>query len=173
MVGFRLGDVGAPARRVVLGLVQRLLRGSIAARQIRGAGELLLCICEARFRLGDLGRQRGGLLRADAGIDVVAVGLRGGKGRARLDDCRAQLERRKFGDHVTGMDAVALVDLDGRELAADLGRNADFGCAHDADDRRRRSRTPEKISADARRNQEDAERDDACGPAASHAPASA
>jgi hypothetical protein len=33
VIGFRLGDVDARRRRVVLGLVERLLRGSAAARQ--------------------------------------------------------------------------------------------------------------------------------------------
>jgi hypothetical protein len=40
MVGFRLGDVGLCARNVVHGLIERLLRGGIAAREVRRAIEL-------------------------------------------------------------------------------------------------------------------------------------
>ena len=73
---------------------------------------------------------------------------RGGERRARLRHRRGQLERRQLGDDVAGADAVALLDLDGRELAADLGRDADLGRAHDADDRRRRLGAPQQIPAE-------------------------
>ena len=105
MIGLRLGDVGACARHVVLRLVECLLRGGVAARQVGGAGELLLGIVQARFRLGDLGGQRGDLLRAHPGIDVVAVGGRRGQRRARLPDRCGQLDRRQLGDDITGADA--------------------------------------------------------------------
>ena len=150
------------ARHVVFGLIERLLRGDVAARQVGGAGELRLRIVQPRFRLGDLGRQRGDLLRAHAGIDVVAVGGRGGKRRARLRHRRGQLERGQLGDDVAGAHAGALLDLDGGELAADLGRHADLGRAHDADDGRGRLRAPQQISAGACRDEQQAERDDAC-----------
>ena len=42
MVGFRFGDVGLRGRHVVGGLIERLLRGGVAARQRGGAAELLL-----------------------------------------------------------------------------------------------------------------------------------
>ena len=149
------------------------MRGSIAAREVGGAGELSLRIVQFRFRLGDLCREPGDLLRAHAGIHVVAVRCGGGQGCTRLHHRRGQLEGGQLGDDVAGTHAGAFLDLDGRELTADLGRDADFGRAHEADDRRRRPWAPQEISADARRDQDHAERDDACGPAASHAPASA
>ena len=93
VVGFCLGNVGPRARRVVLRLVERLLRGVISARQSVGAAELLLRVFQPRFRLGDLGLKRSDLLRAHAGIDVVAVGSRRGQRRARLTDRRCQLDR--------------------------------------------------------------------------------
>ena len=93
VVGFRLGDVGPCARHVVLRLVERLLRGGLAARQGVGTAELLLGVFQPRFRLGDLGLKRSDLLRAHAGIDVVAVGSRRGQRRARLPDRRGQLDR--------------------------------------------------------------------------------
>ena len=111
MVGLRLGDVGACARHVVLRLIERLLRGGLAARQVGGAAELLLRVFQPRFRLGDLGRQRGDLLRAHAGIDVIAVGGRGGQRRARLPDRRGQLDRRQLGHDVAGPDASPLCTL--------------------------------------------------------------
>ena len=42
MVGFGFGDVGARGRHVVLGLVERLLRGDVVARQVSDADELRL-----------------------------------------------------------------------------------------------------------------------------------
>jgi hypothetical protein len=171
VVGLRLGDVGARARRVVLGLVQRLLRSSIAARQIRGAVELLLCILQSRFRLRDRSRQCIDLLGAHAGVDVVAVGLRGIKGRARLYHCRAQLERGKFGDHVTGADAISLVDFDRRELATDFGRYADLGPAHEADNGRGLAARPQHVCARPRGDENETKRNNPSA-AASHACAS-
>jgi hypothetical protein len=172
MVGFRLGDVGARGRDVVLGLIEALLRSDIGARQVGSAVELRLRIGQLRFRLGDRGREHGDLLRAYAGIDVVAVRLCGSEGRARLRDRRRQLERRQLGDDVAGSHVVALLHLDARELAADLGRDAHLGRAHDADDGVR-FRAPEDVSAGARRRNCEAEHDDACEPAASHAGVSA
>ena len=93
-----------------------------------------MCIGEPRFCLVDLGRKRGDLLVADAGIDVVAGGGGGGEGGACLRHRCGQLQRRELGDDVAGMDAVALLDLDGGELTADLGCDADLGRAHDPDD---------------------------------------
>ena len=71
--------------------------------------ELRLRIFQPRFRLGDLGRERGDLLGAHAGIDVVAVGGRGGERRARLRHRRGQLERGQLGDDVAGAHARALL----------------------------------------------------------------
>src|SRR5262249_61945426 len=44
MVGLGLGDVGARARDVVRGLIDRLLRGGVAAREVGETIELRLCI---------------------------------------------------------------------------------------------------------------------------------
>ena len=93
MVCFRVGDVGARARHVVLGLVERLLRGEIVARESAHARQLRLCIVEPRFRFRDLGRERGHLLGTNAGIDIIARGFRGGELRARLPNRRGQLDR--------------------------------------------------------------------------------
>jgi hypothetical protein len=57
MVGLRLRDVGVRRCSVVRRLVERLLCGGIATRQVGGAGELLLRIFQPRFCLGDLGRE--------------------------------------------------------------------------------------------------------------------
>src|SRR5262249_23284368 len=137
MVCFRLGDVGARVRYVVLSLVERLLRGEIAARERAHAGQLRLRMVEPRFRFRNLGLERGYLLGANAGIDVVARGFRGGELRARLPDRSGQLDRGQLGDDVAYAHARAGLDLDGGELAADLGRDADLGRAYDAHDRRR------------------------------------
>jgi hypothetical protein len=66
-----------------------------------------------------------------------------------------------------------LFDLDRGELSANLGRDADLGCAHDADDPRRRLAAREKISAGARGDEDEADGDDASEPVASHARTSA
>ena len=144
MIGLRLGDIGTRARHVVLGLIEGLLRGDVAAREVGGAIELRLRIVQPRFRLRDLGRKPGNLLRAHARIDMLAVGGRGGKGRPRLRHRRAQLERGQLGDDLAGAHLRAFLHLDGRELAAYFGRDADLGRAHDADDRRRLLMAPEK-----------------------------
>ena len=92
VVGFCLGDVGPCARRVVLRLIERLLRGGLAARQRVGTAELLLRVFKPRFCLGDFGLKRSDLLSAHTGIDVIAVGGRGAQRRARLPDRRGQLD---------------------------------------------------------------------------------
>jgi len=96
VVGLCLGDVGTCTCRVVLRLVERLLRGGLAVRQGVGAVELLLRVFQPRFCLCDFGCQRSDLLRPHAGMDVVAVG------------------------DITGPDAISLPHLDRRELTADL-----------------------------------------------------
>ena len=136
-----------------------------------GAAELLLRILQPRFRLRDLGRELGDLLRAHSGIDVVTISGRRGQRRARLRDRRGQLDCRQLGEHIAGADAIALANLDGCELAADLGRDADLGRAHDPDDRRGWFGAPEEVCIDADHGEDDAERDEACGPAVSHVPA--
>ena len=104
---------------------------------------------------------------------MVAVGGGGGKGRARLRHRRGQLERGQLGDDVAGTHAGTFLDVDGGKLAADLGRHADLGRAHDADDGCGLCGAPQHVSDRARRDEHQAERDDPCGPAASHAGASA
>jgi hypothetical protein len=84
MVGLRFRDVGPRGRHVVGGLVERLLRGDVAAGQGGHTDKLRFHIGQLRFRLGDLGRKRGNLLGAHARIDVVAGGGRGLKGGTRL-----------------------------------------------------------------------------------------
>ena len=91
MVGLRLGNVGGRARDVVLGLIECLLRGRVGAREVGGTIELRLCIGEPGFCLGDLGRERGDLFIAHAGIDMVARCGRGGKFSPRLRHRRGQL----------------------------------------------------------------------------------
>ena len=103
--------VSACARRIVLGLVESLLRGNILACESGRSAQLQFRVCQPRFRLGDFGGERGDLLRAHTGIDVVAVGGGGGKGRARLPHRRGQLERRQLGDDLAGTDAGAFRTL--------------------------------------------------------------
>src|SRR5262249_58841591 len=55
VVGLRLGDVGARARDVVRGLIDRLLRGGVAAGEVGGTVELRLGIGAPRFCPVDLG----------------------------------------------------------------------------------------------------------------------
>jgi hypothetical protein len=77
---------------------------------------LCLHIRQPGFRLGDLGGEIGDLLVANAGIDVVAVGCRGGKdgARLRLRYRRDQLQCGQLGDHIAGTDLIALLHFDGR-----------------------------------------------------------
>jgi hypothetical protein len=81
-VGLSFGDVGVRARNVVFGMVEGMLRGGVAARQVGNARELQSRVFQPRFRRGDLGRERGDLLRARAGIDVVAASHPAAKPRA-------------------------------------------------------------------------------------------
>src|SRR5262249_52220117 len=99
------------------------------------------------FRLSDFSRERGHLLGANAGIDMIARGFRGGELRARLGNRRGQLDGGQLGDDVASTHAGARLDLDRGELTADLGRDTDFGCAYDAHDRRRRLAAPQEIGA--------------------------
>ena len=66
------------------------------------------------------------------------------------------------------MDAGTLLDLDGRELAAHLRRDADLGRAHDADDRRGLAARPQNVCASARGDENETKRNNT-SPAASHA----
>ena len=134
------------------------LRASVAARLSCASAYV-----QPRFRLGDLGRQRGDLLGAHAGIDVVAVGSRGIERSPRLRHRSGQFDRRQLGYDITGADGVALVDLDRRELAADLGRDADLGRADDAGDRRSRRGAQQEISAGARSDQDDTKHEESGG----------
>jgi hypothetical protein len=173
MVGLGLGDIGTRGRHVVLGLVERLPGGDVAARQDGRSCELHVRVFAPRFRLGDLRREGCELLVAHTGIDVVALRGRGHKRRARLPHGRGQLDRRQLRDDVAGTNMRPLLDLDRGELSGDLGRDADLGCAHDADDPRRRLAARDKISAGARGDEDEADGNDASEPVASHARASA
>ena len=148
------------------------MRGSIGTGQVGGAVELRLRIVQPRLRLGDLGRERGHLLRAHTSIDVVAIGAGGGKGCTRLANRRGQLEGGQLGDDIARTHAVAFANLDGGKLAADLRRHANLGGAHHADDGRGLLGPPQEIAARACRNEDQAERYDGRGPAASHGGAS-
>src|SRR4029077_19792468 len=99
-----------------------------AARGAGGAG-LLLGVLQPRLRLGDLSLERSDLFGAHAGIDVVAVGSRSGQSRARLPNRRGQLDLPHLGDDLPRPNVISLSPLDGRELAADLGRDPNFGRA--------------------------------------------
>jgi hypothetical protein len=101
---------------------------------------------------------------------VVAVGRRGGKRCAGLRYRRCQLQCGQLGDDVAGTDASTLLDLDGRELAADLGRDADLGRPHDTDDWCGLSGAPQEIPASGRRDEQKTKRNYSCAP--SHLPAS-
>jgi len=64
-------------------------------------------------------------------------------------------------DDITGVDGVALADLDRRELAADFRGDADLGRADDAGDRCGRYRAQCKIAAGACGGQDNTKHDDA------------
>jgi len=130
-----------------------------------------LRIGESRFCLFDFRGKPGNLFGADSGIDVIAVGLRGGKRGARLRHRRGQLLRGEFGDDVARMNARALLDFDGGELAANLGRDAGLGRPHDADDGRSCFAVPQDVSPRPCRQDDQTERDKTCG--LSHGPVSA
>jgi len=108
-----------------------------------------------------------------ARLDVVAVGDRAASAARACATARRQPERGQLGNHVAGMDAGALLNLDGCELAADLGRDADLGRADHAHHRRHRRGAPQHIADANRRDEKEADRDDACMLATSHSPASA
>jgi hypothetical protein len=104
----------ARSGHVIRGLVERLLRSHVAARKCGHPVKLRCRVGQLGVRLGDLGRQRGDLLGAHTGVDVVAIGGRGIERGPRLRHCGGQLKRRQFGHDIAGVDGVALVDLDRR-----------------------------------------------------------
>jgi hypothetical protein len=65
---------------------------------------------------------------------------------------------------------VALLDIDSNELPADLGRNANLGCSHHADESRVLFAAPKHVSAYTKRDENEAKHG---LPAAKHATASA
>jgi hypothetical protein len=87
-------------------------------------------------------------------MDVVAVGGRGVERAPRLADRRGDLDRRQLGHDIAGANGVALIDLDGRELAANLRGDADIRRAYDASNRPNRLGTQQEISAGARGDQD-------------------
>jgi hypothetical protein len=87
------------------------------------------------------------------GIDMIPLGRCCVERRARLHDCRTQLDRRELGHHIASPDTLALLDIDSDELPADLGRNANLGRSHDPDDRRGLFAAPKGVSACAQRDQ--------------------
>ena len=95
---------------------------------------------------------------------MVSVRHGGGQCRSRLLDGSGQFERGQLGHDVAGAYGVTFVHLNGRKLAADLGRHADLGRAHDADDGRRYVGTPQRISARAGHDENHADRDNGYGP---------
>ena len=92
--------------------------------------------------------------------------------RARLANGCREFRSGKFSDDIAGSDLCSFLDLDGCELAADFGGDADLGRAHDADDGGRGSGPPQPITTGCRR-EEKCEGDEKTTPTASHAPASA
>jgi hypothetical protein len=68
---------------------------------------------------------------------------------------------RQLGNDLAGLHAISLQHLDRREQAADLGRDTHLGRAHDADNRRRRLGARQPVCADAGRDHDQAERDNA------------
>src|SRR5262249_3892120 len=159
MVGLRFGDVGPCSSHVKGGLIERLLRGVIAARQRGHTDKLRFYVGQLRLRLGDLGCERGDLLGAHTGIDMVAGGGCRSERGAGLRYRGSQFERRELGNNIAGAYAGAFRYFDGRELATDLGREAHLGRAHDADDGCRRAGTPEEIPAGPCGDQDDAKND--------------
>jgi hypothetical protein len=169
MVGLRFGDVGPRCGHVLGSLIERLLRGDVAARECGDAVELRLQIVQLGLRLGDLGCERGNLFGAHASIDVIARGGRGVERGPRLRHRGGQFERRELGHDVAGADARALLNLDGGELATDLGCYADLGCPHNAGDGHRRLGAQQEIPAEACSDQDDTKHKDS---AATHGRAS-
>ena len=91
---------------------------------------------------------------------MVAIGRCGGERRPRLPGRRRELERRQLRDGVAGTHGGALPHPDGRELAADFGRDANLGGAHDAGDRHKLFRAPQEIESAARRDKDEGEHDE-------------
>src|SRR5262249_12278615 len=115
MVCFCVGNVSARIRDVVFGLIERLLRRVISARERTRARQWSWGVVEPSPRLRDLGRERGHLLGANTDIDIVARSFRGGELRARLGNRRGQLDGGQLGYNIAGMHACARLDLDGGE----------------------------------------------------------
>jgi hypothetical protein len=90
-------------------------------RQVGDAGELLFRVFHPRFRLGDFGRERGDLLRAHSGINVVSIGGGSIQSRARLPDRRGQFDRRQLSDDVPRADSIPFVDFNDSQLTATSG----------------------------------------------------
>ena len=135
IVGLRRRDVGVPGRYVRVGLVERLLRGKLFLRERRDAVVASLRIGKPRVGLADLRREHGDLLITHAGVNVIARRNGDRTFGTRLRERGRQFGRGQFGQHVSGLDALALANPDGRELSTDFRCNRNFCRAHDANNR--------------------------------------
>ena len=151
-------EVGGQLATIKVEKGARVRAGDVVAEL--SAIELIASVGQARAALDAATASRDHVYAGVRAEEIAGLAAEIAKAKSRLTYVEAQLVRVSTlarGDFATqqaldqatndvaaaradvaGADAGTLLNLDGRELAGDLGRKADLGRAHDAGDRRSR-----------------------------------